>query len=159
MGSKAVSRKRVLLRPAWPDEGPALSALALKAKAHWGYDEDFIDQCRDELTITRERIGRERIRVAEIDGKVVGFSSVEVKVGMAEVCDLFVLPSHIRRGVGQLLANEMLLYLCRHGIPLVHVEADPNATAFYARQGFIQCGEVPSHSIPGRNLPLMEMRF
>ncbi|MFZ3034534.1 MAG: GNAT family N-acetyltransferase [Parvibaculum sp.] len=159
MASKSAPRKRVLLRPAWPDEGPALSALALESKAYWGYDAAFIDQCRDELTITRERIGRERIRVAEIDGKVVGFSSVEVSVGKAEVCDLFVLPSHINRGVGQLLANEMLLYICRHGIPLVHVEADPNAMAFYARQGFIQCGEVPSHSIPGRKLPLMEMRF
>jgi GNAT superfamily N-acetyltransferase len=159
MGSVKPSRKRVLVRPAWPDEGPVLSALALRSKAHWGYDDDFLEQCRDELTITRGRIGRERTRVAEINGEVAGFSSMEVHIGMADVCDLFVDPRFISTGIGQLLVNDMLLYACRHGIPLIHVEADPNATAFYARQGFTQCGEVPSGSIPGRNLPLMEMRF
>jgi GNAT superfamily N-acetyltransferase len=131
----------------------------MKSKAHWGYDDDFMDQCRDELTITRERIGRERIRVAEVDNEVAGFASMRVSVGMAEICDLFVHPRYINTGVGQYLINDGLLYACRHGIPLVHVEADPNATAFYTRQGFTQCGEVPSGSIPGRKLPLMEMRF
>ena len=159
MGSHGTPVKRVLVRPAWPDEGPVLSALALESKAHWGYDKEFLNQCRNELTVTRERIARERIRVAEIDGRAVGFSSVAVSVGKADVSDLFVLPEFTSRGIGQLLANDMLLYICRHGIPLVHVEADPHAIAFYRRQGFTQCGEVPSHSIPGRKLPLMEMRF
>lgn len=159
MGSKAPIRKRVLIRHAWPDEGPALSELALEAKAHWGYDREFLEQCREELTITRERIARERIRVAEVDGKVAGFASVAVSIGKAELCDLFVHPDYIGRDVGQILASDTLLYICRHGIPLVHVEADPNAMAFYARQGFTQCGEVPSGSIPDRKLPLMEMRF
>ncbi len=159
MGSKAPFKTRVLIRHAWPDEGPALSELALEAKAHWGYDREFLELCREELTITRERIARERIRVAEVNGKVAGFASVAVGIGKADLCDLFVHPDYIGRGVGQILANDTLLYICRHGIPLVQVEADPNATDFYARQGFIQCGEVPSGSIPNRKLPLMEMRF
>jgi len=159
MGSKAPFKNRVMIRPAWPDEGPALSILALLAKAHWGYDEAFLEQCREELTITRERIGRERIRVAEVEGEVAGFAAVSVSIGKAELCDLFVHPRYIDRGVGQFLANDTLLYICRHGIPLVSVEADPNTTEFYARQGFTPCGQVPSHTIPGRNLPLMELRF
>lgn len=73
MASIAQTVRAILVRPAWPDEGPALSALAMEAKAHWGYDENFLEQCRAELTITYGRIGRERIRVAETGGEIAGF--------------------------------------------------------------------------------------
>jgi GNAT superfamily N-acetyltransferase len=159
MASVSPRRKRVMVRPAWPDEGPLLSALAMRSKAHWGYDKDFMERCRAELTVTRRRIGAERFRVAEVDGKVAGFASMAVKVGEAEVGDVFVDPDFILSGVGHLLINDLLQYACRHGIPVIHVEADPNAADFYVRQGFSQTGEVPSGSIPGRTLPLMEMRF
>jgi len=136
-----------------------LSKLALEAKAHWGYDADFMERCREELTITEARIWRERIRVAEVNGKVAGFASMTIGVSRADVEDLFVRPRFIGTGIGHLLINDLLQYACRHGIPLINVESDPNATGFYSRQGFSQCGEVPSGSIPDRMLPLMEMRF
>ncbi len=92
MGSISPRRKRVFVRPAWPDEGPSLSALALEAKAHWGYDAAFMERCRDELTVTESRIWRERIRVAEVNGKVAGFASLSVGVGRADIDDVFVRP-------------------------------------------------------------------
>lgn len=159
MASLTPPRKRVMLRPAWPDEGPVLSDIAMKSKAHWGYDDVFMERCRDELTITRARIARERIRVAEVDGVAAGFSSMNALPGKASVEDLFVLPAFIGSGIGHLLINDLLHHALRHGIRLLHVESDPNATAFYARQGFTHCGEVASHSIPERKLPLMEIRF
>jgi GNAT superfamily N-acetyltransferase len=159
MGSIARPTKQIFVRPAWPDEGPALSALAMEAKAHWGYDDDFMELCRAELTITHRRIGRERIRVAEIEGVVAGFASMTVSEGKAIVEDLFVHPRFMRFGIGHLLVSDFLEYARRHGIRLVHVEADPNAAAFYEQEGFNLCGEVPSGSIPGRMLPLMEVRF
>lgn len=159
MGSVAQLRKTVLVRPAWPDEGPALSVLAMESKARWGYDDDFMARCRDELTITRQRIGRERIRVAEMGGIVAGFSSMKVEDGKASVEDLFVSPRFVRAGIGHILVGDFLQYARRHGIRIVHVEADPNAAAFYEHEGFNLCGEVPSGSIPGRMLPLMEVRF
>tara|TARA_R110000824_G_scaffold390760_4_gene587610 strand:- start:28399 stop:28878 length:480 start_codon:yes stop_codon:yes gene_type:complete len=159
MASISPPKKRVFVRPAWQDEGPVLTKIAMESKAHWGYDKAFMEKCRAELTMTEQRIGRERVRVAEVNGKIAGFTSLHVHVGKAELGDLFVRPRFIATGVGQFLVNDLLMYVCRHGIPMVHVEADPNAAAFYARQGFRQCGEVPSGSIPGRKLPLMEMRF
>ena len=33
------------IRAAAPGEGPALTALALRSKAHWGYDEGFLAAC------------------------------------------------------------------------------------------------------------------
>lgn len=159
MASITPREKRVFVRPAWPDEGPVLSALAFDAKAHWGYDAAFMERCRDELTITQARIWRERIRVAEVNGEIAGFASLNVGMGRADVEDVFVRPRFIGTGVGHLLINDLLQYACRHGIALINVEADPNATGFYTRQGFSLCGEVPSGSIPERMLPLMEMRF
>lgn len=159
MASTVQMTKPVLIRPAWPDEGPALSALAMEAKAHWGYDDEFMERCRAELTVTHRRIGRERIRVAETGGEIAGFSSMKVGDGKADVEDLFVNPRFIATGIGRLLVADFLGYARRHGIPLVHVEADPNAAAFYEHEGFNLCGEVPSGSIPGRMLPLMEIRF
>lgn len=158
MASSTPARK-IMLRPAWPDEGPVLSSIAMKSKAHWGYDDAFMESCRSELTITRARIGRERIRVAEVDGVVAGFSSMNALPGKASVEDLFVLPEFIGSGIGHLLINDLLHHALRHGIRRLHVEADPNATAFYARQGFTHCGEVASQSIPERKLPQMEIRF
>lgn len=159
MGSFAPPSKTVFVRPAWTDEGPALSALAMEAKAHWGYDDDFMESCRAELTVTLNQIGRHRVRVAEAVGELVGFSSLRVSDGKASVENLFVRPGFIGMGVGHLLMRELLDYSRRHGIPLVQVEADPNAAEFYESEGFSLCGEVPSGSIPGRMLPLMEQRL
>lgn len=159
MGSFAPPRKKIMLRPAWSDEGPLLSSIAMKSKAHWGYDDAFMERCRAELTVTGGRIARERIRVAEVNGEVAGFSSMNALPGKASVEDLFVLPEYIGSGIGHLLINDLLHHALRHGIHRLHVESDPNATAFYARQGFTHCGEVASQSIPERKLPLMEIRF
>ncbi len=34
------------IRAARPGEADALSALCLRSKAHWGYDDDFLERCR-----------------------------------------------------------------------------------------------------------------
>ena len=41
-----------MIRPARPEEAAALSDLALRAKAHWGYDNAFLKAYRAELTVT-----------------------------------------------------------------------------------------------------------
>lgn len=44
------------IRRARTDEGPILSVLALRSKTVWGYDDDFVQACREKLTITPEYI-------------------------------------------------------------------------------------------------------
>ena len=39
------------VRAARPAEAEAISALALRSKAHWGYDPAFLEACREDLTI------------------------------------------------------------------------------------------------------------
>ena len=44
------------IRPAQGHEAEALSALALKAKANWGYPADTIESWKQELTISAQAI-------------------------------------------------------------------------------------------------------
>jgi hypothetical protein len=39
--------------------------MALRSKAHWGYDEAFMQQVADELTVTPEMVRRCDVMVAE----------------------------------------------------------------------------------------------
>lgn len=149
----------LLIRPALPDETDALTAIALEAKAHWGYDDDFMERCREELTITLAKMGRYRIRVAQVGREIAGFSAMNAEGDAADVEDLFVSPRFMGQGIAHRLMEDMLNHARRHGIRLVHVEADPNATGFYEREGFSLCGEAPSGSIPGRKLPVLELSF
>ena len=66
----------MVIRPATVDDIEALTDLSLRSKAWWGYDETFIEKCRDELTMTVDRIAAEDVRVAEVDDGIVGYVSV-----------------------------------------------------------------------------------
>jgi GNAT superfamily N-acetyltransferase len=141
------------LRPALPADAGTLTELALRSKAHWGYDEAFIDACRAELTITPERIATERIVVAEADGAIVGF----VAVAGDSLEDLFVDPHHIGTGVGSDLLAEAIEVVRGDGFESVGIEADPHAADWYRSKGAVDVGSVASGSIPGRRLPHLRL--
>lgn len=149
----------LLIRPVLPDECEVLSELAQASKAHWGYDEEFLKNCRDELRVTPEKIARFRMRVAQAGREIAGFSAASYHDGAADVEEFFVAPRYIGTGIGHRLMQDMLDHARRHGVHHVRVEADPNATGFYESEGFNICGEAPSGSIPGRKLPLMERKI
>jgi N-acetylglutamate synthase-like GNAT family acetyltransferase len=69
------------LRAASVTEADELTALCLRAKAVWGYDNEFMEACRAELTVTPERIGKSSFQVAEIDSNVVGFTQLSCMGG------------------------------------------------------------------------------
>jgi len=143
----------VRLRAAWAEDAGRLTELALRSKAHWGYDEAFIEACRAELTITAERIDAETMVVAEADGRVVGFMAVAG--GSLE--DLFTEPEHIGTGVGSALLAAAVDATRDLGLDTLRIEADPNAADWYRSKGAVDIGTVPSGSIPGRRLPLLAL--
>jgi len=152
------------LRDATADDLPALSALALRSKGHWGYDEAFLEACRAELTITSERLDAEEIVVAEplqADGRSgpqpVGFFALRVEPPGSEVMDLFVDPPWIGRGVGTLLWSALVATAERCGARWIDVEADPHAVDWYAHRGARRTGWAPSGSIAGRRLPTLRL--
>jgi GNAT superfamily N-acetyltransferase len=145
------------LRAARRDEARLLSDLALRSKGYWGYDRAFLDACRAELTITPEEVESQWITVAERDGQVVGFYALAGKPPRGTLEDLFVAPDCIGTGVGRALWEHAIAVARKLEFERITLEADPGAEPFYLAMGARRIGSVPSGSIPGRFLPVLEV--
>jgi GNAT superfamily N-acetyltransferase len=133
-----------------------ISELAMASKAYWGYDDAFMAACRDELTLREPDLARARVRVAEDGDGIVGFHGVTVDGRGAELEWLFVAPDAIRAGVGHQLYDDAAGTAVAAGATKFRIQADPHAVQFYMRMGARLVGEVPSASIPGRMIPVLE---
>ena len=145
------------LRPARFDEAPALSELALRSKAHWGYDDAFLEACRAELTVRPEHVAASRVVVATSAARVVGFSILLGGPPRAEVEMLFVEPDAIGTGVGSVLLDRLRADAVALGCRALRIEADPHAIGFYEHHGAVRIGDEPSATFPGRTLPILEL--
>ena len=145
-----------MIRRAEPNEAGVVSRLMLRSKAYWGYDADFMERCRDELTVSAEDISDYAAYVVEDCGRnVVGFARM-VPLGPkeAEIDHLFVAPGTIRKGYGRMLVEHVLQTARTQGINTIKIVGDPHAEAFYLAIGARRVGETPSTSTRGRMLPV-----
>lgn len=155
-----MSVAETVVRPAAASEAAQLSALALRSKAYWGYDVDFIEACRRELTFDSNYVSSNAVFVAELDGKPVGFYALErLSDTEAELGALFVEPEHIGRGIGRVLISHAKQTARELGFETIVIQGDPNAANFYRAAGGVRCGELPSRSIPNRVLPLFRIKL
>ena len=143
------------IRPARADEAPLLTSLALRSKAHWGYDAAFMAACVPALTITAERLAAERFFVLEEDGRVAGFAGLRAGGDEAEPTNLFVAPEAIGRGRGRRLWLHAVEAARAAGCRRMRIESDPPAEPFYRAMGAERIGEAPSEAVPGRLIPLL----
>ena len=148
-------RHTLRVRPARVEEAAALSKLALRSKAHWGYDAVFIDACRDDLTLSGDDIRRGLVFVLEDDGHMVGFYALWGADDEALLTDLFVEPGRIGHGYGRRLWDHGIETARRLGYPVVTLHSDPYAEGFYLAMGAERIGLVPSTVFPDRLLPIM----
>lgn len=151
-----------VIRDAHPQEASLLSALAFRSKAYWGYPAEFMESCRAELTVDADRIGADgtTCRVAAHDSRVLGFYVVEkVSDGVYELEALFVEPDFIGIGIGRSLLQHAIRTLSDRRASRLIIQGDPNASRFYFAAGAHQVGTRESGSIPGRQLPLFEIRL
>ncbi|MFI9361632.1 GNAT family N-acetyltransferase [Kitasatospora sp. NPDC053057] len=147
------------IRPAHPDEAGLLTGIALRAKAYWGYDEVFIVACREELTLDAAAVERASTVVAEDGGRVLGFAALTGAPPSGELAMLFVEPDRIGRGIGRALFEHVREQARAAGLRRLTIDSDPNAEPFYLAMGAIRIGSTPSGSIPGRELPLLELEL
>jgi GNAT superfamily N-acetyltransferase len=144
------------IRPARTDDLAALSNLAFRSKAHWGYDQAFMEACRDELTVREPDLQRFRVFVLEREGTTIGFGAVAPGDPEAELWWLFVEPAAIGSAAGRALLQHALGLARTLGATTLRIESDPNAEPFYLAMGAKPTGETRSQSIPGRSLPLLQ---
>jgi GNAT superfamily N-acetyltransferase len=153
--SDAAAAPSVRVRAAVPAEADALSELALRSKAHWGYSAEFMRRCRPLLRVSRAYIERNITLVAADGARICGFCSLREADGDLELDMLFVEPERIGEGIGAQLLARALSAAAAVGHDRLLVESDPQAEPFYVRFGAQRIGQRASAVEIGRQLPLL----
>jgi ribosomal protein S18 acetylase RimI-like enzyme len=138
------------IRRATPNDAEALSVIwevVCEERVYTAVDRPFTPQQeRDYIASLSEREG---IFVAEVDGEVVGFQSLDLWAKYSGAFDhvgtmgTIILPHWRRRGIGRRLAEHTLEYARAHGYEkvVIYVRAgNAGARAFYRGLGFVRKG-------------------
>jgi GNAT superfamily N-acetyltransferase len=148
------------IRRARPEEAATLSALALRSKAHWGYDAEFLAACRGDLTLSAEDVASSTVYVCDGVDAPVGFYRLLLQDdGVAELDALFVEPAAMGQGVGWSLWQHAVATATKLGCSEMLWQSDPQAEGFYLAMGAQRAGELESTVMPGRMLPFIRFRL
>lgn len=145
---------RVRIRSAKQEDASVLSDIALAAKRHWGYPDEWLAKWTNVLRITPDFIAQNPVWVASDGPEILGFLGLSVSGADAEIEHLWVLPPHINHGVGRKLLEHALRYCRQQGVRQLRIESDPHAKGFYERFGARQIGETESEPA-SRLLPVL----
>ena len=152
-----MTNSTTIIRAAAAHEAAEISSLAIRSKAYWGYTKEFMETCREELTVTSDEIDSPSLHyvVAECGAKIVGFYGIEhLADSEYELEALFVEPEHIGTGIGRSLMNHAKKTAKEMGGRTLVIQGDPNAEKFYRAAGGELISKRESYSIPGRFLPV-----
>lgn len=149
---------QVTLRKATGGDADALTDLAHRAKAHWGYPASWMHEWDAQLTIIPGYIDMHDVWVAERDGKIVGMCALEDRGARWMLEHVWVEPALHRGGIGRALVCQALQTARARQAQVVELLADPYATGFYDRLGARHVGDTHA-PMPGarhRTLPRYE---
>ena len=108
----------------------------------------------DWLQLSDDAVREGRTRVAvDVGDAVVGFATYLITEGTAELEDLFVAPSHMRRGIGRALVIDISEQVRKMNYAMLEVTANPDAAAFYEYMGF-----EPYRLVATQGHPALRMR-
>lgn len=134
----------VRIRSAHPEEAETLSELAWLSQSYWDYSPEQMGDFSASLTVTQEFLEQNPTYLIENEdfGEVIGFYSLEQSADEQWwLRRLWVVPSHIGTGMGQLL----FLHACElaetMGAEKLCILSNSNAEAFYLRMGAERIGE------------------
>jgi N-acetylglutamate synthase-like GNAT family acetyltransferase len=146
------------IRRATESEAPFLTELALRSKGVWDYDQDFLRDCRADLTVTPEFVTSNEVFVIEDEGKAVGFYSLErLSDTEMELVHLYIEPDAIGRSHGKQLLRHAADTAGQLGFRTLLITSDPFAESFYEKMGARRIGEVESPVRRGRMLGLFQL--
>ena len=121
-----------------------------------------MDECQDELKVTANKLRDDRYRyfVATSNDCVLGYYALfTLPENTVELEAMFVEPAHIGTGTGRQLMRHALQTAKDQEFRRMLIQSDPNAAGFYLAAGAVEIGRRESGSVPGRYLPLLEIRL
>ena len=141
-----------------PSHAQLLSKLAFRSKAYWGYSDDFMRACEDELSYSEKELSDHYAYVLKTNNQIIGFYILkQLSEQIAELDALFVDANQIGEGHGRKLIEHAKSCARSLTVSKIIIQGDPNAMRFYCSAGAIQTGEKESQSIQGRYLPMFEI--
>ena len=148
----------ITIRCAKPEDAETLSQIAIAAKGHWNYPNHWMELWTPQLTFGPAYFEQNETWVAESDGMVVAFFTLQDRNGKSWIEDILVLPAHMGRGIGNQLFQHAVGVARQRKYQTLQLESDPHAVGFYERMGLRKIGER-QYELDGqpRILPLMEM--
>lgn len=149
-----------ILRPSRASDAQALSALAHRSKAHWGYPETWMEAWEAALTFQPEQMTGQYAVLVAADGQLLGFYGLESREEGWQLEHCWVDPQSIGSGHGRHLVEHALSVVRGLGVNTLAVESDPSARGFYERLGAQHVRDMP-RPICGepRYLPILEWEF
>jgi GNAT superfamily N-acetyltransferase len=112
-----------------------LRAIAVEAKAHWGYDRALVEEWAQGGDFEPKSLRRRLVYVAEEDGRPVGWAALIPRGEVGWLEDLWVEPAWIGRGLGRALFEHVVTEARQRGARRLEWEAEPNAQGFYRHMG------------------------
>ncbi|UTW65262.1 GNAT family N-acetyltransferase [bacterium SCSIO 12643] len=147
------------IKSATISDAQQLTTLTLASKSYWGYTPEQMKSWTDDLTITEEYIQIHQVFKLENDHTILGYySTYESSPDQIKLDNLFILPSHIGKGLGKTLLDHCIKNARQQGYQSIELDADPHAESFYSHFGFKTIDQIPT-SIPGRFLPVMALEI
>ena len=136
------------LRRGVREDVPVLDAIALAAKAHWGYTAKQLEAWSQDLRVDPDTLATAPVCVAEEYGQPLGFVQVGTDTQPWELEGMWVHPHHMGKGVGKALLRWARQYAAANGQRELAIDADPNAEQFYLSCGAQLVGSIAA-PIPG----------
>lgn len=146
------------IRRAAAEDADALSDLAHRAKAHWGYSAQWMRKWDAQLTILPGYLEMHDVWVADEAGAIVGMCALEDQGDRWHLEHVWVEPDRHGQGIGRALVMHALEEARQRHDGIVELLSDPFARGFYERLGARHAGEVPAPmpGARGRTLPRYE---
>jgi predicted N-acetyltransferase YhbS len=145
----------VTIRFARVAEREALEELQRRSSMHDPMYRAQLAAHPDAIDLPEAQIAAGLARVAEADGRIVGFSVLLERSGDAcELDGLFVEPDRMRAGIGRRLVEDAKRIARERGAARIDVVANPQAVAFYEAVGFTTVAAAQTRFGPAPRMAL-----
>jgi GNAT superfamily N-acetyltransferase len=131
---------------------------AIRDAAHTHYTSEQIEAWAGRLSPASygEPIENKILFVAVDTGQICGFSQLDPKNSVVEA--VYVLPSHMRRGLGSRLLSALESIARASGLTQLTLDASLNSVPFYERASYRRVCSTDHELKPGVSIPCMVMR-
>lgn len=145
------------LRPATPEDAPALTDILHRAKASFSDNANSATPSREDRRISEATIASLHMTVAEKRGTAVAFSGLTVRDGDTLQVDYLVVPPEARgQGIGALLLARAEEHARWRNLSRLFLNSDADAAGFYEKNGFRTLSKRPGPTGAGKDVLNME---